>query len=233
MTKISIYNIDEAVTLSDKWIGSDGNAQNRTKNFSPQKLIDFFNESGMLGVVNQVSFKYYDDYLDARPIGSITTEYDFAPMSSLVTVKVSERNSGTRYIADILNTFVGNTIMIANLADPNTFGIYKLTDIEQDLIETTFYNLSLELVEANGILVNTNIYGITTIPNNKELDKNFVHVQGSAASQWSITHNLNKYPSVSVVDSGNNTVIGDVEYASLNSVTIRFSASFSGKAFFN
>jgi hypothetical protein len=44
---------------------------------------------------------------------------------------------------------------------------------------------------------------------------------------------MNKYPSVSVVDSAGSTVVGDVLYDSLNQVTITFSAPFSGKAFFN
>jgi len=45
----------------------------------------------------------------------------------------------------------------------------------------------------------------------------------------SVTHNLEKLPAVSVMDSTNNEVIGDVEYINDNLVTLRFSAPFSGK----
>jgi len=48
-----------------------------------------------------------------------------------------------------------------------------------------------------------------------------------------ITHNLSKFPSVTVVDSGNNIVIGDITYNDLNTLTINFTASFSGKAYLN
>ena len=44
---------------------------------------------------------------------------------------------------------------------------------------------------------------------------------------------MNKYPSVTVIDSGNNEVVGDIVYTSLNSVVINFSGAFSGTAYFN
>lgn len=64
-------------------------------------------------------------------------------------------------------------------------------------------------------------------------DKNYIHTQSSASSTWTVTHNLNKFPSVTVVDSANNVVMGAVEMINLNSITITFTASFSGKAYIN
>jgi len=61
----------------------------------------------------------------------------------------------------------------------------------------------------------------------------YVFTQSSPSASWSITHNMNKYPSVTVIDSGNNEVIGDVVYSGLNSITINFSGAFSGKAYMN
>lgn len=65
------------------------------------------------------------------------------------------------------------------------------------------------------------------------LDKNYVHNQLAPSSAWSITHNLGKYPSVTVIDSSNMIVIGEVEYTSLNSVIVSFSSAFSGTAYLN
>ena len=48
-----------------------------------------------------------------------------------------------------------------------------------------------------------------------------------------INHNLGKYPSITVIDSGGSEVIGEVEYVDTNNVTLTFSAAFSGKAFLN
>lgn len=57
--------------------------------------------------------------------------------------------------------------------------------------------------------------------------------QNTASNTWSVTHNLNKYPSVTTVDSTNDMIVGDVVYNSSNSLTINFSSSVSGKAYLN
>lgn len=64
-------------------------------------------------------------------------------------------------------------------------------------------------------------------------DKNFVYVQATSSDIWEITHNLNKYPAVTVVDSGGSVVIGEIVYIDKNNVRITFASAFSGKAYFN
>ena len=61
----------------------------------------------------------------------------------------------------------------------------------------------------------------------------FIHDQISPLKTWIVNHTLDKYPSVSVVDSGNNLVVGSVEYVSKNELKISFSSEFSGKAYLN
>ena len=57
--------------------------------------------------------------------------------------------------------------------------------------------------------------------------------QTSASSTWNITHTLSKFPSVTVVDSGNNVVFGEIVYNSNSSITLTFASAFSGKAYLN
>ncbi len=64
-------------------------------------------------------------------------------------------------------------------------------------------------------------------------DKYVSYTQDTASDSWVINHNLNKYPSVTIIDSSNNVVIGEVCYNDLNTVTITFSGAFSGKAYIN
>lgn len=59
----------------------------------------------------------------------------------------------------------------------------------------------------------------------------YVHIQSQAATQWTINHNLNKYPAVHIVDTNNNEVIGDLQYTTINQVVLSFSEPFSGSAF--
>lgn len=64
-------------------------------------------------------------------------------------------------------------------------------------------------------------------------DKNYIFTQAVASSAWTIRHGLAKFPSVVIVDSGNNVVIGDVEYIDSDTVVCHFSSAFSGKAYLN
>lgn len=64
-------------------------------------------------------------------------------------------------------------------------------------------------------------------------DKNYVHVQLSAAMVWNIPHNLSKRPAVSIVDSSETQVSGYVHYIDDNNVQLQFSAPFGGKAYLN
>ena len=64
-------------------------------------------------------------------------------------------------------------------------------------------------------------------------DKTFVYNQATSADVWEITHNLDKYPAVTVVDSGGSVVIGEVVYIDKNNVRITFTSAFGGKAYFN
>ena len=64
-------------------------------------------------------------------------------------------------------------------------------------------------------------------------DKNFVYTQAVSSDVWEIQHNLDKYPSITIVDSGNSVVIGEIVYIDKNNVRITFTSAFSGKAYFN
>ena len=64
-------------------------------------------------------------------------------------------------------------------------------------------------------------------------DKHYAHNQTSASATWTVTHNLGKFPSVTVIDSANSVVVGEVNMTNINEVEITFSAAFSGKAYLN
>lgn len=64
-------------------------------------------------------------------------------------------------------------------------------------------------------------------------DKNYVHEQNIAEKTWRVTHNLNKYPTVTVIDSAGNEVICNIEHIDTNNCIISMNAPFKGKAIFN
>lgn len=63
--------------------------------------------------------------------------------------------------------------------------------------------------------------------------KSYTHNQTVAAEDWHITHNMGKKPSVTIVDSANTYVVGEVTYVDSNSLHVRFKYAFKGKAYLN
>jgi len=61
----------------------------------------------------------------------------------------------------------------------------------------------------------------------------YTHNQNTSSATWTITHNLNCFPSVMVVDSGGSVVYGNIEYLDANSLRLTFVAAFGGKAYLN
>ncbi len=232
MARISTYAIDQTITENDKLIGTDSSGS-VTKNFTPKKLVEYFNEAGVLGIANQVSFKYYTTFSGIRPEGSITMPGYQPNFSATSVVKVNKNSISRKLVLDFLNALVETEIVISDITDPNSFGKYKLVSMEQDENEPNFYDLYLAFIGGHGAFVEGAIYAVGFNSYIIEGDKHFVHVQGVSSSEWNITHNLNKFPSVSVIDSDNKLVIGEIQYQNPNNLKITFSESFSGKACLN
>ena len=61
----------------------------------------------------------------------------------------------------------------------------------------------------------------------------FIHNQTSTSNTWVITHNLHRFPSVTVVNRNNVEVKAKVTHNNDNQVTITFAGATAGKAYFN
>jgi hypothetical protein len=61
----------------------------------------------------------------------------------------------------------------------------------------------------------------------------YIHRQDVPSDTWIINHNLDSFPSVSVVDSAEEIVVMDVEYVNRNSLICTSTAAFAGKAYLN
>jgi hypothetical protein len=57
------------------------------------------------------------------------------------------------------------------------------------------------------------------------------HIQDEVSNAWVIVHNLGFKPNVTVQDSAGSIYEGEITYTNSDSLTITFSAAFSGKAF--
>jgi hypothetical protein len=61
----------------------------------------------------------------------------------------------------------------------------------------------------------------------------YIATQNTPAITWTLTHSLDKYPSVTVVDSAGSVVYGDIQYISRDVIEVTFSGAFSGTAYLN
>lgn len=95
---------------------------------------------------------------------------------------------------------------------------------------TTYVNDIISITTPSG----TTSYGQTTTPPSPTVvlpEIAYSHTQGTASATWTITHNLDFYPNVTVLDSAGTIVEGEIAYTSRNQVVLTFSAAFSGKAY--
>jgi hypothetical protein len=238
MGKISQYTNDTEVVGSDRWIGTDSQSNNSTKNFTAQKVATFLNNQNRIDNPD-LHYKYQDKTgSDVRELGTISfssTLGNTVPLSSVSTFMLSERVLGG---ADDVSSFytnplIGATVMISNGSNVSQFGIYKWDSSVQNVLEPTFYDIGLTYATGNGNLVEDNNYIVSILSYGATGDKNFVFTQTVASNTWIINHTLNKFPSVSVVDSAGTEVFGQVQYVNLSKITITFSSAFAGEAFLN
>ena len=130
--------------------------------------------------------------------------------------------------------------MIAQCDNLNNFGIYKFISITPIVGDPNFFDIVIESVNAHGSILEDKFYAVAVYPGfvNPDIepnvgDKNFVFTQAVASASWNVVHNLDKFPSVSIVDDDNNQVYGSVVYNTVNDLTITFTAPFSGQAYIN
>lgn len=154
MARISTYNLDEKVSGGDKWIGSDSDFYNRTKNFTPEKLAKYFNENQVIDTGSEVRFKYVVlDYGEERPIGSVTfvpQKGDTVSFSSITSFILSKRNTAGNLVPNFIEFLIDKKILISKTRDINTFGYYNVVSVEEYEPEPDFYEVNIEFIAGNG-----------------------------------------------------------------------------------
>ena len=239
MARITSYPSDTTPEGSDILLGNGSNG-GETKVFSLNALSQWMSNTGKVTIIGQNNFAFQSDGL--RQDGTVSFEIvggANTPFSNISTLVFSMRAINGVIASTFMTTLVGKQVVIARLDNPNNYGIYTLEQFSPRGGEDGFYDAQLKLISSNGEITANKYYGFAGYTADSGGgggggdDKSFVYTQSAASATWNITHNLNKFPSVSVTDSGLNTVYGDVEYIDANSLTITFKSAFGGKAFLN
>ena len=150
-----------------------------------------------------------------------------------VTYEVTERIRGAalnKYFISIDKDAVSGTVDLADLV-PSIDPVVQLNYATVEYVDDAFSNAGAATnvsFTPTSEITSTNVQAAIEEVRSRS---RFVHTQASASTTWSITHNMRFFPNVSIVDSAESKVIGEVTYISENALTVTFSHSFSGKAY--
>ena len=201
MPRINRIANDTNVELSDKLLGTDSGST--TKNFTIEDISKFFSNTNAAGIAGQLTY----EFKNVAPYGSGTAQGTFSSVGSLAfqhltNLKVSVNTFGSNSSkADILATLSSKKVIISDVIDQNTFGIFNTgtiataeTDAEGNI---TFYNipLTLEGSDHNGSLVNERKYAIRELSDAGDLTA----VQTTTSNQLTITNGTGPIPSLAIV----------------------------------
>ena len=227
MARISSYPRDLNITDQDAWIGTD--ASNRaTKNFTAAAVAKYLNIKGKISISAQMIFKLVD--LAAPTAGDFVGPADGSAISYATTMDLSITDvSGANTVA-FITYLVGNNILISEQNDINNFGHFTIDSYVQKTADV--YTLTLTSLTGNGNFDVDKFYDFAVFTLSSP-DKTFEYTQGVPATTWNIQHNLNNFPSITVIDTADTVVTGQYTYIDNNNVTLTFSAGFAGKAYLN
>ena len=212
-------------------------------------------------IIDLSSTTYFKDLKSGiyRSTGTIRlyyskTESYIVNPGAMVEVR-SATNSNTTYVTykitdgDLTRVFTGN-FSYNRTTDTYSDNKSWLTPLNSDRILNTvtesqktsgYYIPSLKLLfdelskKQNKLTAGANITIENDVISAVATDKHFVYNQLAPSNEWVIEHNLGKHPSVTVVDSAENQVIGEVTYINDSILKVYFGPeiSFSGKAYLN
>ena len=228
MARISSYPRDLEVNDNDAWIGTE--SSNRlTRNFTAKAVADYLNIKGKISISGQMVFKFTED---APPlVGAFSGPADGSALTAITTMQISGIDSSGQNTVAFMQYLVGNDILISEQNNIDEFGHFKITGYT---LNGTVYTLNLTNIGGNGNLDLNKYYDFATFTISSGVgDKNFVFNQAVASATWTVQHNLNKFPSCTMVLSTGQQGYGDVTFIDENNLTITFAGAESGKAYIN
>jgi hypothetical protein len=233
MPKISSYPYDVVVQDQDAWIGSDAITR-QTKQYTASAVATYLNIKGKISISGQLAYQFIDAPLDAKGTMALPGGGGGGTAFGAITaLKISVVDLALGRVVEYLEYLVGTDIMISQMNSPSEFGHYKITAYVVDPSNPLFYTLSLTNVGGNGVIVTDYYYDIVNFNLGGGHQTTFIFTQNVQSTEWTITHNLARFPSVSVVDSADTIYWGNVNYIDNNRIKINFSSPLSGKAYLN
>lgn len=228
MARISTYQRDTVVTKNDKVIGTDSTGS-ITKNFKLEDIAGFLRSTNAVGIATQFNFKFVTSNRDVQTISfdPLAAGDTFDNVTSFVLSKFDANNNN---VSEYLKTYASKQIVIVRLDDYSNFGLFDVASVVDHPTLSDYLTVTVTNRTNQGSFIADKYYGLAIFA---EGDKHYTHNQGSASATWNVSHNLNKFPSATVVLSTGQKGYGDITYVDANNLTITFTGAESGKAYIN
>ena len=236
MARISSYPYDITIQDTDAWVGSDSVSRS-TKQYTAQAVANYLNISGKISISAQMTFKYWTDNPKNTPepgTGSFYGPIKDSPIASITTMQLSKNDVSGQNVVAFMDYIVGSHILISEQNEISIFGHFLIDSYTINNPDDDFYTLNLTSVAGNGNLTELLYYDFAIFtPSALVNDKNFVFSQNVASATWNVQHNLDKFPSCTMVLSTGQQGFGDVTFIDENNLTITFASAETGKAYIN
>ena len=236
MARISTYGKDLEVNDYDAWIGTDS-ATRATKQFTAKAVAEYLNIKGKISISAQMAFYYWtanSANTQAPGPGDFYGPSINTPMASITTMQIYKSDRSGQGVVAFMEYIVGSNILISKQNDISVFGHFRIDGYTINNPDDGFYTLNLTSIGGAGNITGLLYYDFAIFtPSSLVTDKDFIFTQPTPSVQWTIQHNMDKFPSVSVVNNNNILMYGNTTYVDTNNLIITFTAGFSGKAYLN
>ena len=235
MAIINSYPNDKNIQDKDAWIGTDS-YNRQTRQYTAEAVAKYLNIKGKISIGGQMNYQFVNTPKTASgTMALVNGGGDGTPFSAIQELTISINDLEGQTVVAFMNYLVGEEILISDQADIQNFGHYRIGSYSVDPINSNFYSLTLSYLDGNGVVTTDGYYDIVnfTLATSSAGDKTFVWPQPVAAPIWTVIHDLDKFPSVTMVLSTGQVGNGDLTYINSTKLTITFAGDESGKAYLN
>jgi hypothetical protein len=229
MARISSYPKDATIQDQDAWIGSDSITR-ATKQYTAEAVAEYLNINAKISISGQMIFKFVDS---ATGVGDFSGPANGSAMTAITTMQLSIVDKASQNVVKFVEYLVGSNILIGEQNNISTFGHFTIDSYTATAGSANLYTLNLTNIGGNGNITDKLLYDFTVFTLSSQGSSTFTFTQIVPSATWNITHNLGKFPSITVVDTGDTVITGEYTYINNNQVTLNFSVPFPGKAYLN
>jgi len=237
MAKISTYPLDTHLIGSDYWIGSDADSNYATKNFTIDSVAEYMNR--VATQQQALRFKYLNTvpYTDGSFYGAdgatAAPNVAYNSITGFTLSKFELTNLGIDISSFYSNPLGGSEVLITQCDDVSRWAVFSWISSTQNAQNNSYYDIVVAYKGGNNGLIANKDYFISLLTYAGANDANFLYTLDGSTNVYTIDHNLNKYPAVTIFDANNAEVETQIVFNTLNRATLTFSLPFTGKASFN